>query len=137
MPGAELLIDAMNKSMRRYNSYLPVRANNDGSHRAARRWIVDEGMPLEEAITLLYRAAEAWDIDRAPGHDYPASIAYFSKIVLVKWHWIKKNREQLGLFPKLEMHVEHVAPPTPDLVALMHQELEAAAGNSIPQSEEA
>jgi hypothetical protein len=113
-PGADLLIDAMNRSMKRFDSYLPVRADNFGSHRAARRWLVDESIPLEEAVTLLYRAAEGFSIDLAPGNAYPESIAYFSKVVVTRWRVMQKHRQQLGLFPKAEMEVVRVPVHTPD-----------------------
>lgn len=104
----------MNQSMKRFGSYLPVLFDNDGSLRAAKRWLVDQQIPLEEAITLLYRAAEAFSLDLAPGHDYPESIAYFSKFVVARWKAIQRDRHQLKLFPKLEMQLERSsigAPP--------------------------
>jgi hypothetical protein len=137
-PGAELLIDAMNRSMKRFDSYLPVRADNFGSHRAAKRWLVDEQIPLEEAVTLLYRAAEGFDLNQAPGHDYPASIAYFSKVVTRSWQMMQKHRQQLGLFPKQEMQVvrvpEYKAQPTPpaateEQIAALRMEFERAAND--------
>jgi hypothetical protein len=116
-PGADLLIDAMNRSMRRFDSYLPVRTDNFGSHRAAKRWLVDEQIPLEEAVTLLYRAAEGFDLNLAPGNDYPTSIAYFSKKVVSTWNVIQRSRNQLGLFPQMEViRVEEQRPPTPESV---------------------
>ena len=113
-PGTELLIDAMNRSMKRFDSYLPVRADNFGSHRAAKRWLVDEQIPLEEAVTLLYRAAEGFSLDLAPGGDYPKSIAFFSKVVVTRWRVMQKSRQQLGLFPKTEMEVVRVLEYTPE-----------------------
>jgi hypothetical protein len=119
-PGTELLVDTMNQSMKRFGSYLPVLSDNFGSRRAAKRWLVDQGIPLEEAITLLYRAAEAFDLDLAPGHDYPESIAYFSKFVIARWKAIQRDRHQLGLFPKMDMQLERpsteppAAPPVPE-----------------------
>lgn len=110
--GADLLIDAMNRSMKRFDSYLPVRADNFGSHRAAKRWLVDEQIPLEEAITLLYRAAEGFSLALAPGGDYPASIAFFSKKVTSTWRAIQRDRHQLPMFPQMEVvRVEGQRPP--------------------------
>ncbi|MFL5481161.1 MAG: hypothetical protein ACJ8AK_03145 [Gemmatimonadaceae bacterium] len=116
--------------MKRFDSYLPVLRDNDGSKRAARRWLVDEGIPLDEAVILLYRAAEAFDLDLAPGHDFPVSIAYFSKIVLSKWRIMKKNRQQLGLFPKLEMEIVHVPEykPEPDGSRASTETIESVMG---------
>jgi len=104
-PGAELLIDAMNQAMKRLDSYLPVKADNYGSHRAARHWLVDDKIPLEEAIILLNRKAGSFDLDKSGG-EYPHSIAYFTKGVLAEWRRIQRDRQQLKLFPKLEMQLE-------------------------------
>jgi hypothetical protein len=128
-PGTELLIDAMNRSMRRFDSYLPVRANNFGSHRAARRWLVEKQIPLEEAIAILYKKAEAFDLQKSPGGKYPFSIAYFTRAVLAEWRRIQRDRHQLKLFPKLELQVQRVPQhkPEPDGPTAKPETIDAVA----------
>jgi hypothetical protein len=126
----------MNESLQRFDSYKPIDIENWGSRRAARRWLVDEKIPLEEAVVLLRRAADAFVIDLAPGYDYPESIAYFSKIILAKWRAMQRSRNQLGLFPRLEMEVvrvgEYVPEPggttTPAVVSATMLDLAATLG---------
>lgn len=108
-PGAEDLIDVVNEGLKHHASYLPIRSDNYGSHQAARRWIVDRRIPLEEAIGILTKKVNAFDLDKSEG-EFPRTIGFFTKAVLAEWGRIQRDREQLKLFPKLEMHVEQSAP---------------------------
>lgn len=103
-PGAELLIATMNQGMKRFDSYLPVSADNYGSHRAAKHWL-DTGIPLEEAIVLLRRKVAAFSLDKS-GDEYPRGLGYFTKVMLVEWKRIQRDRQQLSLMPEVDMKLE-------------------------------
>ena len=103
-PGARLLIDAMNRGLKGFDSYLPVSSDNYGSHKAARHWLVQTGIPLEEAVALLYRIVSAFSLEKSGG-EYPRSLGYFTKAVLAEWRRIQRDREQLPLIPEMRLEV--------------------------------
>lgn len=139
--GAELLIAAMNEVLvaNHPDHYVPVQADNFGSHAAARRWLVDEKIPLEEAIVLLRRRAAGFNPSKING-DMPRSLGFFTKSLIAEWHRIQRDRQQLGLFPKLEMHVERVPEykppdvpaPTPEEIDRFAQDWRAIVNSPTP-----
>ena len=103
-PGAELLIETMNRGMQRFDSYLPVRSDNRGSHEAADLWLFRSGMPLEEAIAILYRIVQGFSLDKSGG-EYPRGLGYFKKAMAAEWRRIQRDREQLPLIPEMRLEV--------------------------------
>lgn len=102
--GADLLIEVVNDGLRHHDSYLPISADNYGSHRAAKHWLSGAGIPLEEAIVLLRRKVMAFDLDKS-GDEYPRSLGYFTKAVLSEWKRLQRDRQQLPLLPDLKLEV--------------------------------
>lgn len=102
-PGAELLIETMNRGMKPYESYLPVSSDNYGSHRAAKHWLAT-GMPLEEGVVVLRRIVGGFSLDKSGG-EYPRSLGYFTKAVMAEWRRIERDRQQLSLLPDLKLEV--------------------------------
>lgn len=103
-PGAVLLIDAMNRGMKHYDSYLPVSADNYGSHATAALWLNRMEIPLEEAVAILYRIVQGFTLDKSGG-DYPRGLGYFKPAMRAEWQRIQRDKQQLSLMPDLKLEV--------------------------------
>jgi hypothetical protein len=119
-PGADRLVEAMNEILisNLGEHYKRVALDNYGSHRAARRWLVEAAMPLEEAIVLLRRHVGRFSLEKSKG-DIPRSLGYFTKPMLRDWARIQREREQLVLLPSIDMEVERVHLPEPAIGSRM------------------
>lgn len=129
--GAIELIAVMNKVLCRNHpmDFLPVQADNRGSHAAAKSWLLELRIPLGDAIEILRRKCEAFNPSKVNG-EMPRSLGFFTKSVTAEWRRVQRDRQQLKLFPKLEMHIERgddVPAPTPQLLAQIRAELEQKA----------
>lgn len=111
-PGADRLIEAMNEILisNLGEHYTAVALDNYGSHRAARRWLVGAGIPLEEAIVLLRRHVSRFDLSKEKNGKPPISLGYFTKPMLREWSMMQREREQLALLPAIDMQVERAHP---------------------------
>ena len=116
--GTAELVAVMNGILCRNHpmSYLPVRVDNYGSNRAAKRWLIELEIPLADAIEMLTRKAQAFNPAKVNG-EMPRSLGFFTKSVVAEWRRILRDRQQLGLFPKMNMQLERssidVAPALP------------------------
>jgi len=122
-PGADRLIEAMNEILvsNLGEHYTAVSLDNYGSHRAARRWLVGAGIPLEEAIVLLRRHVSRFDLSKEKNGKPPISLGYFTKPMLREWSMMQREREQLALLPAIDMQVERVHPPAVPIGSTMLQ----------------
>ena len=110
--GAEDLIAAMNEVLCRTHplDYLPVDLNQAGSHRAARRWLVELGIPLEDAIALLRGKCMHFNPAKVFNAEMPRSIGFFTKAVTAEWRRLRRDREQLKLSAQTEVHYVEYEP---------------------------
>ncbi len=113
---AERLIVAVNEILeyRFGDNYKPIRPDNHGSLKAARS-VLDESVPVEEAVVLMRRQALAYTPDKTGG-DLPRSLGhpFFARTVIRKWKLLERERLQLPLLPQLDMTIERTDPPTPN-----------------------
>jgi hypothetical protein len=139
-PGAVRLIEAMNEILASNlgEHYRPVALDNFGSHRAARRWLVESAMPLEEALVLLRRHVGRFDLSKEKNGKPPISLGYFTKPMLREWAMLQREREQLALLPAIDMNVERVQPPQQPIDSQMIQtgEQPPASADSIVRGRE-
>lgn len=104
-PGGERLIGVMNHGLRHFNSYLPVSADNYGSHRAAQRWVQELGIPTDQAVSILHRIVSGFNLEKSGG-EYPRSLGYFTKAVTAEWRRVQRDRLQLPLIPDIRLERE-------------------------------
>lgn len=138
--GGEDLIALMNGILCRNHplDYLPVQLNNWGSHKAARIWLVELNIPMKDALEILTQRCATFNPSKING-DMPRSLGFFTKSMRAEWQRRQRDRQQLGLFPKMEMKVERVAspynpepeppPPTPEQIAALRAEFERVAAD--------
>jgi hypothetical protein len=141
----ELLVATMNEILtaRFPDTYLPVRSDNNGSHKAARRFAEAGVCSLEEAISILRGRVLLFNPSKI-NNDLPHSVGFFTRAVLAEWHRLEREREQLPLLPAIDMQVERVAPAQPvvgskvlptaseETIAAGRAEFERIAGDPNP-----
>jgi hypothetical protein len=94
-------------------SFLPVQTNNPASHAAARVWLVDLGIPFPDAVEILTDRCSTFDPHKING-DMPRSLGFFTKSVKTRWQKMQARRQQLPLFPKMELKVVQREQHTPE-----------------------
>ena len=109
--GAGELVAAMNGILCRNHplKFQPVRLDQLGSHRAARRWLTEFGIPLPDAIQLLKRKVMEFNPTRVNG-DMPRSLGFFTRTVHAEWRRVLRDREQLKPSQEGEMRLNRREP---------------------------
>jgi len=109
--GAGELVAAMNGILCRNHplDFQPVGLEQAGSHRAARRWLVEFGIPLADAIEILKRKVMAFNPMRING-EMPRSIGFFTHAMRAEWRRVLRDREQLKLSQEDEMRLNRREP---------------------------
>lgn len=93
--------------------FLPVQLDNKGSHHAAKIWLVDNRIPLPDALDILRKKCHGFDPARMKSGDAPRTLGCFTRSVLTEWRRVLRDREQLKLFAKMDVHVEPRSPRVP------------------------
>lgn len=102
------LVAAMNEILCHNHpmDFLPVDVDQPGSHLAARRWLVEFGIPLPDALRILRQKCACFNPAKVFRSEFPRSLGFFTKSITAEWRRVLRDREQFKLFPKDEMHVE-------------------------------